>query len=256
MIPSKLLAPLALAALSIPALTAHATILIDEQFSSTSRTAFAVSSTDLIQAGSSSLASGPTITAGSFTPLNANYTLDNINDGSASNTNGSIVDTTKDNNTGGGVGTLMYEITFTFDTTLNTHGYDLSAFVSTANGQDERANQHIEILYRTVGSEDFTSLITHLYRQPLISVGGSTYSTQLTFTREGGGLLASGIDALRVRAYLPKSTIPDDPTDGATVFSEFDAIGTATTIPEPSSFAALAGLTTLVACVARRRTRR
>lgn len=253
MIPSKLLAPLALAAFSIPALTAHATVLVQAQFSSTSRSAFSVSSTDLIQVGSASLASGPTITAGSFTPLNSNFTLDNINDGSASNTNGSIVDTTKDNT---GVGSLMYEITFTFDTTLNTHGYDLSAFVSTANGQDERANQHIEILYRTVGSEDFTSLITHLYRQPLISVGGSTYSTQLTFTREGGGLLASGIDALRVRAYLPKSTIPDDPTDGATVFAEFDAIGTATIIPEPSSFAALAGLATLAACVARRRTRR
>ncbi len=216
------------AALLVTAAAAPAAVVVTEAFNNTSRTFFPVLADDLING------IVPTVTDAGMTPgfvaLNGSFELDNISDGSNSNSGGSIADIRYDAGESA-VGTLMYELTFDLDTTVNTAGYDIASIISTTNGSDERVNQDIEILFSVVGDSGFTSID----RNAFVPVGleRTNSSAQVTFT-EMAGLLGGNVDAVRFRTYLTDDALAGSP-NGATVFSEFDVVGTASAIPEPAS---------------------
>ncbi len=102
-------------------MSSHAAIVFTENLNTTSRTFYSVSGSDLIDSGSSTLATGPTDGAtapDSYVPFTSGgpWGLGNVNDGSNSNTGGSIFES-QDNGT---LGDLNHTITFTLDTTTNT----------------------------------------------------------------------------------------------------------------------------------------
>ncbi len=228
----------------------QAAVVTTEVFNNTSRTFFPVLNNDLID-GVLPTVTDATMDPG-FVPLNSSFTIDNITDGSNSNSGGSIVDTRYDAGESA-VGTLMYELTFDLDTSVNALGYDISSIISTTNGSDERVNQDIEIFFSFVGDGGFTSIDRNLYAPRGNDRGDA--SAQVTFT-DTTGLLGSGVDAVRFRTYLVNDTLLDGTTtpspNGATVFSEFDVVAIAT-VPEPTS--ALAGLAGLAMLAMRQRSR-
>ncbi len=118
----------------------------------------------------------------------------NINDGSNSNVDGSIVQS----------GTLVAGDqgveAFTMDFFLGNNpngdlGFDLSSITLTSNGGDRRVNQRVEIFVRTAGSSEFVSLFAYDY----LPNGGTTgtFSAQSTVHDNLGGLIAAGVDAVR-----------------------------------------------------------
>lgn len=215
------------------AISSNAAIVFAENLNNTSRTFYAVSNSDLIQSGASTLASGPTdgasapdsyVAFGSGGP----WGLGNVNDGSNSNTGGSIFEL-QDNGT---VGDLNHTITFALNTTTNSLGYDLSSIVLTSNGSDRRAWQDVEVLVRSVGSSSFVSLFRNAYT-PTIDSNGS-YSAQVTATQNAGNmLLSSGVDAIQFKTYVVGTNIGDG-NARSNVVAEFDVLGSAT-VPEPTT---------------------
>ena len=146
--------------------------------------------------------------------------------------------------TSGTTPAVVYDIeltTYTLDTSVNTFGYDISEILLFSGWSDDRAGQDYTISYSVVGSADFVTLGTQVTE-------AATNGSLVTRTYDdGAGNIATGVDQIRFQFHNYNAT--------ATVFREFDVIGVAA-IPEPGSYAllaGLAGLTGLVSVMARRR---
>jgi hypothetical protein len=201
------------------------------------------SSTDLINAGQSTLASA-TVSATSY-----GFPASGINDGNYSNT---VAD-----NTFYAIVHPVFPATATYnlDTTINLLGYDITSiksFMGWATVSAAQANQTYTIEVSTVGSALYTTLATVSYK-PFADINSpASYETMVTVS-DTGGVLATGVDSIRFTFTDPigvNGVTPDTGTVEGTLIREIDVFGTAT-IPEPS--AALLGLGGLLLLGRRRR---
>jgi len=198
----------AIAGLALSATSAHAAVTYD---STNPELGFTVASGDLLESATIAAQSGWSTTFGS--DYNA------LTDGAYGSiyTGGTIViDGAWDQAAGGAT------ITYDLDLSGAALGYDLTSIVSYAGwSSGDLGRQGITVEVHTVGSAplDWTSLGMGTNAE-----GGSS-STKVTF----GDLTVSGVDSIR---FTSGGTY-------ATVFREYDAIGTATVVPEPSSTALL-----------------
>lgn len=136
-------------------------------------------------------------------------------------------------------------ITFAFDLSINTAGYDLSAIRTFASWDDGRDGQSYHVLYSTVSAQStFTSLYTLDPYNPSGFGGLATTVVQLT---SSSGALATNVAALQFVFTGFES--------GGTAYREFDVIGAASAVPEPSTYAAIAGALSFIGVVLRRRSR-
>lgn len=198
----------------------HATIIQTNQ-NAGSATAFDsnIVSTDLINNGSSALLSVSTTgTPNGGTPLS--QTTDGAGTGTywQYSSNGS-----------------SWDVTYTFDTTSNTLGYDLTeinTFVGWPNSPNY-GNQLHDIYYSLVGSPSTFVLLTAVNYQPFGTGGGAgANASWVSITENSSGILASGVKALLF-------TLKNNGGFDGKVIREFDVIGTATVVPEPGTFAML-----------------
>ncbi|MBI2511421.1 MAG: PEP-CTERM sorting domain-containing protein [Opitutae bacterium] len=134
-------------------------------------------------------------------------------------------------------------ITFTFDLSTNTSGYDLSAIRTFASWDDGRDGQRYEVQYSTASAPStFTSLYTIASYNPSF-VTGDPANTVVQLTASSGSL-ATNVAALRFFFTGFEN--------GGTAYREFDVVGAAA-VPEPSTYAALVGLAALALVGLRRR---
>ena len=152
-------------------------------------------------------------------------------------------------------------ITFNLNTTTNTAGYNISSVVSYAsfgyNGA-ALANQAYSIYYRTVGSSTYTLLSTVNY-SPFngansASGGQAAGATKVVTNDSVGAPLIGGVDSVQVVFANSGITNSYSALQG-TVYNEFAILGTATAVPEPSTYG-LMGAGALAAAAMIRRKRR
>lgn len=219
-------------------LTADGQIITDFQTSDQSQTAFAVSSNDLINSGSSSLLQAfgtdynPIADPDQYGPISA---LIDGDDGGFT--------------TGGGLGGVMdidgtYRFQADLDTGLEPNGYDIFEIQTFTGHEDNRKSQHYDLFASTVGDTSYFLLGSFGFNYDTPNSG----STRLTIS-DSSGVIASNIDSLRWSIQMP-------PSGNASVYREFDVFGAAslTNVPEPTSLVLFGGLSAL-GVVRRRRSK-
>ncbi len=128
-------------------------------------------------------------------------------------------------------------ITLTFDTTVNKKGYDITGIQTYAGwniGAAGRSNQGYQIDITFVGGKTATLLAKQSWANP----DPVSYWTQVTIANESGtGVLSngSGVSATGVESITFSQTDPAAAYGGPAAYREFQIIGAATTIPEPST---------------------
>ena len=122
------------------------------------------------------------------------------------------------------------------DTSVNTLGYDITSIAAYSGWIDNRAGQNYSVSFRTVGSATFSPAII------TVDEAASGESLVTTVVDNGGALLATGVDAIRIEVGV---------NGAVNVWREVDAFGIAT-IPEPSG-ALLAGMAGMLMLGRRRR---
>ncbi len=184
---------------------------------------FIISATDLVNSGQPSLASVAIISGGTVFGGTGLAFLNNgefapsftLTDGLFAASLGTVVE-------------------FTLDLNHSPAGYDISSIVSTTwySGAD-RAGQAYDVAVAAVGSDTFTPLFSILESLPGNIEPAPNGGIQITTVDGSGGVLASGIERIRV-------TFNGHNGDGApeSVYAEFDIHGSAT-VPEPASIALL-----------------
>lgn len=140
----------------------------------------------------------------------------------------------------------VVSLTFTFNTTVNTAGYNLSAIRTFAGWDDGRDGQAYTVEYSTAASPAvFVALATVTrFDTPGDSVDYASTMVAMTPT---SGYLAANVAALRFNFSGVEN--------GGTAYREFDVFGTAATsaIPEPSTYAVACGALMLGFATWRRR---
>ncbi len=133
-------------------------------------------------------------------------------------------------------------VTLTFNTTVNTAGYNLSAInVLTGTAQD-RGGQNFSVSWAAPGSGSYTSLLS------VSAANGGTAEVEVYTTSyvSGGGDMVSGVGSLRF-------TFTDIGSNGQSMYREIDVLGSVTAIPEPGTWAAIAGVAALGIVMVRRK---
>jgi hypothetical protein len=193
-------------------------------FDNTTDLAYAVSNSDLVNAGSAALLAPPTYSD----PLNYGSSL-NINNGAlgtAGNTGSiSIVE--------GGT----YTITFDFNVSLNAFGYDITNIRTFSGWPDGRVYQDYSVAYRLVGTPPSSYISLGSFSKTSGALGGGGNSILLDIT-DDTGVLASGVDSLRFT--INRVNAPGYGLLG-TAYREIDVFGAATVVPEPSTAALVIG---------------
>lgn len=122
-------------------------------------------------------------------------------------------------------------ITFTFDTSINTNGYSLSAIRTFASWDTGRDGQSYTVKYATVS--DPTNYLTLHSLTAYNPTSSSDTITAVELTASLGSL-ATNVASLQF--------VFSGFENGGTAYREFDVIGSATAaIPEPSTYAAIWG---------------
>lgn len=135
-------------------------------------------------------------------------------------------------------------LTFDFDITTNTAGYTLTSIRTYAGWDTGRDGQDYTIQYSLVDAPaTYLDLIDIAQYNPTDNYSDS--HTLVVLTGEDGADMVEGVASLRfVFAGFE---------NGGTAYREFDIIGTATTaVPEPGTYALLAGCGALGLCLLRR----
>lgn len=135
-------------------------------------------------------------------------------------------------------------LTFNFDLTTNTAGYSLTSIRTYASwGDSGRDGQDYVVYYSTVSAPtDFIQLVD-VNRFDAVA-DDETPSTMIQLT-DSGGMLATNVASLRFAFSGVEN--------GGTGYSEFDVEGSASAIPEPSTYAAIVGAAMMGFTVWRRR---
>ena len=142
-------------------------------------------------------------------------------------------------------GANFLSITYTFDTSINSAGYDLeSVAVYTGWGDPGRDDVEFNLLYSTVAAPNtFISLTSVNY------TGGSTVpaNNRSIVSSDASPYLATGVASIRFEFPVQEN--------GFVGYRELDVIGSATAaIPEPSTSAVMLGLGALgLVAMSRRR---
>jgi uncharacterized protein (TIGR03382 family) len=131
------------------------------------------------------------------------------------------------------------------DTSVNTLGYDITSVVPfTGWNSASRADQQYVLAMRSVGGS-YGDIITVDIDMTPHGSGNGEEGMRVTIDDDGGGLLGTGIDALRF-------TMADPLLNGVDAYQEIDVFGTPT--PEPSSVTvAVMGMIGLLGLLRRRR---
>jgi len=138
-----------------------------------------------------------------------------------------------------------FEVTYTLDVTTNTAGYDLTRILTyAAFANPSRTGQNYDVLVDFVGGGvSFVSLGN-------FSIADGNVASRLTLENDvnpGVDAFATGVEAIRFSVALSPGN--------DTLWREFDVVGAATVIPEPSSLS-LFFLGAMGIAAARRRTNR
>ncbi len=177
---------------------------------------------DLINAGQPTLRSA----AWDKTPF---FESDPVNDGDG-HPAGSFAGTFLPATFGGGAH-MPFTYTAALETNVNRLGYEITEIRSYAgwnqNGS-KLANQKYELLVRTVGNAEFTSLGTFTYAPFGTSDTAEAAATKMVLTASNG-VIATGVEAVRF-VVMDHGITNGGPADGS-VFFEFDVIGSAITVP-------------------------
>ena len=200
---------------------------------------FSVSATDLVNSDqatfTSLVASSPTVFAGQAVTFANNGAKDYS--GASNDSTGSFGST---NN-----GTY----TFTLNTTLFPHGYELNQIDILSGFDGRRISHNYTIDVSFVGDASFVELI----RVPLVGTNtdsgttGTRFEIQTAVTEDSTGILATGVDQIRF-------TFRNDSNE--TVYREIDVFGAGVVVPEPSTLGlAIVGLLGLGLVGQRRRKR-
>ncbi len=223
---------LPLAAFAGLAVTANAAIMQVGENTSGSATAYdsGISSTDLINTGAASLG-GSTVSSGSA------FSTDGANDGLA----GANPDLIWWNLPGGNK-------TLTYTLSGSATGYDIKG-IDTVYGWTDGAlwfsAQHYDVAVTTVSNGTFTNIVSVDYDPFTANIAAST-KVSLTDSTPGAAF-ATGVTGIRFTLRQDASN-----TGVIGVIREFDVIGNASPVPEPSS-TALLGLGGLALILRRRR---
>lgn len=104
---------------------------------------------------------------------------------------------------------------FILNTSVNTLGYNITA-VTTYSGWSDRAGQNHTVLYRQVGTTNFVALGSVVNTAP-----GNPGSLRASVTNIYGGVMASGVDAIRI--VINQTFF---------VYREIEVTGTAVALPQ------------------------
>ncbi len=204
-----------------------------------------VSSSDLINAGQSTLSSSSATTP--------NFGAGGMNDGSSSFYN-------FDQNTFYRVdeGQFPAVATYDLDTSINALGYDITSvesFMGWWENMLHQANQTYTVEVSTVGNAGYTLLTTVDYTPFDANTYGSNtepygYHYSHVEIADNTGILASGVDSIRFTFSAPEYGV----ISGApgTVIRELDVYGAPTAVPEPASIAMLCVVSALGFFIRRR----
>jgi hypothetical protein len=177
-----------------------------------SQSAFAASSTDLINNGQATLLGVSDVYGMTFGSVSS------LNNGTSVGATGSL---DVGNNSGA---------TFILNTTTNIKGYDISSIVSLAGWDDGRANQDIQIAYHKVGEAVATWHVLGTYNNA--GATGGDFSTKITVFDDQSGYIMTGVDKISFAALNAHSY--------GTLVTEWDIFGTSAPIPEPAALGLLA----------------
>ena len=200
---------------------------------------YAVSSTDLLQTSLSSATRTGAAGSGNtyFYREDSGYTVDltRLYDGQFGTAGTNSNYTVMPNNV---------TLTFTFNTSVNTNGYNLTAIRTFASWDDGRDGQAYTVQYATVSAP--TTWVSLAQVVNFDAGSSSTASTMVAIT-DGSGTLASNVSAVRFvfAGY----------ENGGTGYREFDVFGTAA-IPEPATVGAILGMIALGVALRFRRWRK
>jgi hypothetical protein len=134
-------------------------------------------------------------------------------------------------------------ITYTFDTTTNRAGYDVTQIASYAGWWDgTRSNQGYQIALTFVNG----STATILPQQTLSAIANGSQWTEVVLSNQGGGVLsnngvvASGVKAITFSNF-DYALGSETGQYKQVMYREFDVLGSAT-VPEPSTLVLVATL--------------
>ncbi len=132
------------------------------------------------------------------------------------------------------------QATLIFDTSINTLGYDLTDVIVLTGSAQGRSGQSFSVSWAAPGSGSYTLLYS-------VTAGDGSDIEGRTHHHDAGNTIATGVGSLRF-------TFSHANGEGS-MFREVDVVGSASAIPEPASFCAIAGLAVLGLTSTRRRQR-
>jgi hypothetical protein len=125
-------------------------------------------------------------------------------------------------------------------------GYDITAFNVYTGHNDTRVNQNYRLFVQTVSSGGSWIQIGGDFAYNPNTGGGGNQSAFTSVTENTTGIVATGVTGVRLQTLQAVAY-------GAAMYREFDVIGTASAIPEPSTYAAVFGILALGLAAHRRR---